>query len=256
MRKAWLLIPTLIGGLSAPASAQAHDEWEVNIAPLYFWAASTSGTLAAAGQTLPVSMDFSQAAKNLAGAFTFHVDARSRRWGVLADLNYFKLSTGTTYQLPAGISVTGNLDYAATAFEGGVTYRVANEFSIIGGARTYTVSPTISITGPLATNAINPSKTDIDGFVGFTYRPRLTSNGKLVLLTRGDIGAGQAKFEWKASAGLEYRYKPWGGAMVGYGAFGIDSSQTTMPLGGTPQVTSYDLTQYGPVLSLLFHWGR
>lgn len=251
-----VLSVSLVCGVAVPAGAQSHDEWEIELAPLYFWAASTSGTLDAVGKTLPVSMDFSQAKDNLAGAFTFHGEARRRRWGVLADVNFIRLSTSTTYQLPAGVSASGTLDFDTTVFEGGLTFLVAKPFSLIGGVRTYTLSPGIAITGPFATNSGNPSRTDTDGFFGFTYRPPLTANGKLVLLTRADVGTGQAKFEWKANAGLEYRYRPWGGAMAGYGAFGIQTNQdATTPL-GTVQVTSYDLTQYGPVFALLFRWGK
>jgi hypothetical protein len=106
------------------------------------------------------------------------------------------------------------------------------------------------------TTSINPSKTDTDGFGGFIWRPNLTTNGKVVLLTRADMGSGQARFEWKANAGLEYRFKPWAGAMAGFSVFGINSTQTATPPVGTPIVASYDITQYGPAFSLLLHWGK
>jgi hypothetical protein len=246
----------LVCGVAAPAGAQSHDQWEVEIAPLYFWAASTSGTLDAVGKTLPVSMDFAQAKDKLAGAFTFHGEGRRGRVGALADINFIRLSTDTSYQLPAGMTASGTLDFNTTVFEAGMTFLVAKPFSLIGGVRTYTMSTDITITRPLATNSGSASRTAADGFVGFVYRPSLTSDRKVVLLTRADVGTGQAKFEWKANAGLEYRYRPWGGVMAGYGGFGFQKDKDATTPVGTIEIGSYDITQYGPVFAMLFHWGK
>ena len=68
-----------IGGLlasSAPAFAQT-DTWRVDIAPLYFWVATTDGNLAVNGtRNIPVYMDFADAKSKLAGAFSFHGEAK------------------------------------------------------------------------------------------------------------------------------------------------------------------------------------
>ena len=66
------------GVLGTPARAFAQtDKWEVDVAPLYFWVATTSGNIAINGtRNIPVYMDFADAKSNLAGAFSFHGEAR------------------------------------------------------------------------------------------------------------------------------------------------------------------------------------
>jgi hypothetical protein len=63
----------------APALAQT-DAWHVNVAQLYFWVATTDGSLAINGnRNIPVCMDFADAASKLAGAFALHVEAMHGR---------------------------------------------------------------------------------------------------------------------------------------------------------------------------------
>ena len=71
------------GVLGMPAHGFAQtDKWEVNIAPLYFWVATTDGHLAVNGtRDIPVYMDFADAKSKLAGAFSFHGEARQRSVG-------------------------------------------------------------------------------------------------------------------------------------------------------------------------------
>ena len=77
------------------------DKWEVHVAPLYLWAATTDGNLAINGTgDIPVYIDFSDAASKLAGAFSFHGEARKGPVGVLGDINFMRLSTGVGYTTP------------------------------------------------------------------------------------------------------------------------------------------------------------
>jgi hypothetical protein len=65
----------LPGVVAVPAPALAQtDAWHVDVAPLYFWVATTDGSLAINGnRNIPVCMDFADAASKLAGAFALHV---------------------------------------------------------------------------------------------------------------------------------------------------------------------------------------
>jgi hypothetical protein len=121
-------------------------------------------------------------------------------------------------------------------------------FAVIGGLRTYTLSPKIEFTGPVAgVTPVDTSRTSADVIGGFIYRPQLTD--KWHFLSRADIGAGQSEFTWSGMLGFEYRFRPWGGFVVGYKALGIDT-------GDDPdEVTEYDMTHYGPIFGLALHWG-
>ncbi len=96
------LVIAACGVLGTPARAFAQtDKWDVDIAPLYFWVATTDGNLAVNGtRDIPVYMDFSDAKSKLAGAFSFHGEAHRGQWGVLGDINFIRLSTDTSYTTP------------------------------------------------------------------------------------------------------------------------------------------------------------
>ena len=73
------------------AFAQSDNQWKVDVAPLYFWASTTDGNIAINGtRNIPVYMDFADAKSKLAGAFSFHGEARRGRWGILGDINFIR----------------------------------------------------------------------------------------------------------------------------------------------------------------------
>jgi len=244
----------LIGALAtaSPALAQ-NDKWQVDVAPLYFWASELDGRISVGDKSVPVFMEFSDAKDKLAGAFAFHLEARKNRWGFLTDVNFVRLSTDTTFTTPIlSRPVTGTAKLDNTIFEVGASYLVKPEkdFAVIGGLRTYTLAPTLTFEGDLRQlTPLDTSKTAVSAFGGFTYRPKLTN--KWTFLSRADIGGGQA-FTWGGMLGFEYRFKPWGGAMFGYRALGIDTGNASA---ATTNV-EYKMTHYGPIFSLAFHWAQ
>ena len=115
------------GVLAVPGRAFAQtDEWKVDAAPLYFWAATTKGNLAINGnRDIPVYMDFADAKSKLAGAFALHVEARHGRWGVLGDVNFVRLSSDVSYTTPIiGAPITGTLKLDQVIFDGKMMYQV------------------------------------------------------------------------------------------------------------------------------------
>jgi hypothetical protein len=246
------------GALGTPARAFAQtDKWEVGVAPLYFWAATTDGNLAVNGtRDIPVYMDFADAASKLAGAFSFHGEARKGQWGVVGDINFIRLSTDVSYTTPIlNAPIAGTLEFDQIIFNGKVTYEVKprTTFHLVGGVRTLTMSPTAHFTGPVGGQLadIDISTTKVAGVGGFIYRPKL--GNKLVLFTQADIGGGSA-FTWSAGGGIEFLVKPWMGLALGFNALGIDTGD--VPKSGSGQVNDvqYAVTQYGPAFSLTFHW--
>ncbi len=248
-------------GLSRPTYAQS-DKWEVDVAPLYFWASELDGRISVRQGSVPIFMDFADAADNLAGAFAFYGEARKNRWGFLANINFVRLSTDNTFATPIfSRPVEGNAQLDMTIFEAGGSYvvRPDRNFAIIGGLRTYTLSPAFEFEGNVTQlTPVDASETAVSVFGGFTYRPRLSD--KWWLVSGGDVGAGEA-FTWSGTVGVEYRFKPWGGVMVGYRALGVDTGDVpeaaTLPATtGDADAVVFDVTHYGPVFSLTFHWAQ
>lgn len=241
----------LVGLLPRSAAAQG-DDWYATLAPLYLSAAKTDGQLTAGSRTVPVFMDFKDAASNLSAAFSFHFEAGKGRWGMASDLNYMGLSTESTFTVLQS-SVEGEFDYNQTIFELAGTYRVSRKsnFGLIGGLRTFTVRPKLSFTRNQTIEVIDTSRTSANFFAGFTYRPQLSDH--FLLLSRADIGGGDAHVTWSATLGGEYRFKPWGGLVVAYKGLGIDAGReaTTETI-----TTGFDMTYYGPTFGLNLHWGK
>ena len=114
------------GMFGTPARAFAQtDKWQVDVAPLYFWVATTDGNLAINGtRDIPVYMDFADAKSKLAGAFSFHGEARKGRWGVLGDINFIRLSTDVSYTTPIlNAPIAGTFQFDQIIFNGKVTLR-------------------------------------------------------------------------------------------------------------------------------------
>lgn len=232
------------------AAAQQDDGWRVDFAPLYFWASSIGGDITAGPAEVPVKLEFADAVDHLGGFFSFHLEATKGRWGLLTDLNFFRLKTGSEFLVGSDTTVSGEVELDNVMFEAAGSYLVSPRagFAVLGGLRTYTMSPRISFSGPLgARTPVDASQTSPNGFVGFTYRRRL--GNKVWLISRADAGAGNADFTWSALVAVEYRFARWGGIDVGYKGLGIDVS------GGTDDLRTYDVTHHGPIFALNFHWG-
>ena len=253
--KALLIVFALVLG-ATPASAQT-DKWEIDVAPLYLWAASTDGNLAINGtRDIPVYLDFSDAKSKLAGAFSFHGEARKGRWSFIGDINFIRLSTDVSYTTPIiNAPISGTLEFDQTIFNSKVGFEVKPDTSlrVVGGIRTLTMSPSARFTGPVGGQlaAIDISTTEVAGVAGFTYRPKLGK--RVVLLTEADIGGGSA-FTWSALGGIEFGIKPWMGLAAGYSALRIDTGNVPKSGSGPVNDLQYAVTQYGPVFSLTLHW--
>jgi hypothetical protein len=250
------MIVLVAGG--GPALAQADSGWRLDLAPLYFWAATTDGNLAIRGRTVPVYLDFSDAKDKLAGAVAFHGEVRKGRWGALGDINFIRLSSDVNYTVPiADVPIAGTMKLDQMIFNGAVLFapRFGTPLDLVGGIRTYELSPRANFTGPLGAQlaAIDVSHTTASLFGGAIYRPKLSN--RLVLLTQGDVGGGSA-FTWSAFGGLEFQIKRWVGVMAGYKVLRVDMG--TVPTSGNALVDDlrYEVTQHGPVFSLMFHWSE
>ena len=247
-----VLVLAIVCGAPGRAFAQQSDGWEISAVPLYFWATELSGQLSAGPATVPIFLEFSDAADNLGGAFSFHFEAIKGRWGVLTDLNFIQLSSSADFAVGPLTGVKGDFELDNVMFELGGLYLLneARSVGIIGGLRTYTLSPKIQFTGSLGSQMtpLDESETSPNAFVGAVLRPRI--NDKWTFIGRADIGGGDADLTWSAVAGLEYRFKPWGGLEFGYKALGIDVE------GGDQGLRQYDVAHYGPIFGLRFHWGQ
>jgi hypothetical protein len=250
-----VVLATFMLPAARPAGAQTSG-WRVDVAPLYAWAASTSGNIAVNGtRDIPVYLDFSDAAENLAGAFMFRGEARNGQWGVLGDVFFIGLSTDVNYTTPIlSIPIAGTLKMDETVFNAKVSYepKAGSRFYLVGGLRTLTVAPIVHFTGPTGGQLadIDTSRTFAAAVGGFIYRPKLAN--RVALLTQADVGGGSA-FTASATGGIELLIKPWVGVAVAYNVLHFDSGVS--PGAARPvDAVETSMTQHGPVFTLTFHW--
>jgi hypothetical protein len=236
-----------------PASAQQNDSWKGTIAPFYLSATKINGDIATRAGTVPVFMSFDDALDNLAGAFSFHVEAERNRFGIFSDLNFVRLSTESDFTLqgPVAVRVNGDADVDNTYFEAGASYQLSDStnLAVIGGLRTFTLSANVEFnTVNVSVTPIDASRTAVSAFAGMTYRPALSE--KMSLISRADVGGGSG-LSWSGMFGFEFRPKPWAGLVLGYRAIGVEFGNES----DDKEVRKVDLTYYGPIFGLNLHWG-
>jgi hypothetical protein len=251
------LIVAVCGALAAPAPALAQSNgWEVEVAPLYFWAARLDGDIGVNDRNVSVFMTFDDALDKLAGAFAVHVGAQKGRWGMFGDVYFLRLTTDATFTTPIiPLEVRGEAELDTLIVEAGLSWAVrpGSSLSLIGGVRTYTLSPTLTLTGgSFQRTLLDTSGTAVGGFGGFTFRPKL--GNRVQVLSRADIGGGQA-FTWSSTLGLEFRFTSWAGVMAGFKAFGVDTGEVATD-GRIVDKVEVSTVQYGPIVSLTFHWAQ
>jgi len=262
VRRLCVVLCSIVLAVLSPraAFAQTSSGWQFDLSPLYFWAPSTSGNLAINGKSdIPVYMSFADAKDKLAGAFTFHGEARKQRFGFLGDVNFISLSSDVNYTTPLlSLPIAGHLELDQVLVNAKGMYEVksGSRFYVVGGVRTMTISPNVHFNGPTGGQLADfeGSSTKVAGVAGVIFRPRI--NDRFTLLTQADIGGGSA-FTWSAFGGIEFLVKPWIGLSGGYGALGIDTGNVpksgSLPIGSAVGDTKYTVKQYGPAFAVSFH---
>jgi len=239
--------------LPAPALAQTSDSWQWTLAPMYLWASELSGDSTVRNTTTPVFLSFGDAVDHLAFSFSIHVEGQKGRLGFFGDLDRIRLSGSSQFTIPPPLSrtVEGELDLFNTFVEVGGSYLVSEpaKLAVIAGLRTFTIGTEIEFTGPdRGFTPVDSNRTAVSGFGGVTFRPDLSERWSL--LSRADIGGGSG-LSWSALLGFEFLFKPWVGIAFGYKGqrvnLGSDSDDENLQ--------KYDVTYYGPIFGLNFHWG-
>jgi hypothetical protein len=220
--------------------AQAADEWEFQIAPLYLWAVDLGGTMTVRGVEQPFEVKFTDAVKNLEATLTIHFEAWKGDWGVLADFSWLDL--GGEQALPGPIGATIGVDFQQTLVELAAGYEFAPEVAVIFGARYNSLDPKISL--PLDI-VIDPSPSWTDAIAGILWRPSLSDRWTFV--GRFDIGAGSSDLVWNAAAFVDYRLGRHAALFFGYRHLDTDYKDEGASF-------AYDAYQSGPLGAFRFFW--
>ncbi len=235
------------------AEGQSGKDWEFNLAPFYLWGVSLSGDMTLGGNaanTVPVDVNFSDIFDNLSAAFIFHFEATNKnKWGLLADLNYLKISGDNT--TPIGIKQ--DVDLELTLFELGGYYRVTQQqhrFDFLFGGRYLGIKPEVKLSGgPGPGRTLDPSKSWVDPFFGVRWRWQFADTASLIM--RGDIGGFGIGSDFAGQGAILIDWQPFQyvGFLIGYRALYMNYKD-----GSGSDEFKYDATMYGPIVGINFRW--
>jgi hypothetical protein len=253
----------LAGMLPAAANAQAADPWKFQLA-LYGWFPAISGSSSYPVQTGGANIDVSMGDVLDALNFTFqgNFEARKGKWGVWTDLVYadFGASKSGSRDFtiggshPVGIDADLRLDIKSWIWTLAGLYNLADSPEFVAdallGARYLDLSNQLGWTfsntvgNVPRTGSATADLSNWDAVVGVKGRFMFGDQRRWFVPYYLDLGAGESKFTWQATAGIGYSFG-WGD-LVGSWRY-IDYQ---MKSGKVLEELSFN----GPVIAAVFRW--
>jgi hypothetical protein len=253
----------------APGSsvAQSSNDWKFE-ASIYAFLPTISGKSAFPAERggSSASVDIDQILDNLKMVFMGSFEARRGQWGGLADLIY--LDVGDTQDrsqalslgrigIPADVNASVSYDLKGWVATLAGTYRVVADerytADVVAGTRVLSLEPSLSwrLTGNVASIPVldrqgsrEADEQNWDVIVGFKGRAKLAPDGKWFIPYYVDIGTGESKLTWQATAGIGYSFG-WGDVVASwrYIDYQMNSGKALE-----------ELTFNGPTVAAVFRW--
>ena len=251
---------------SAPAAWEA-EKWRV-AATIYSWLPSIDGKVIFPGDSgsTDLHVPFHDILSHLKMTFMGALDVHNGRWGMFTDALYLDVggdksqtndfTIGNT-RIPAGTTADLTVDLKSWVWTLAGEYRVASDpawsVDLLAGARMLYLKPTIgwSLDGDLGP-AFTPgrsgsesiSETLWDGIVGVKGRYAFGEDRAWFVPFYLDVGTGQTKFTWQATAGVGYSYR-WGDVLAVWRYLDWNARSGS---------SLADLNMSGPMLGVVLHW--
>jgi hypothetical protein len=240
--------------LGQTESSVPEDQWQFSAA-IYLWGADMGGQTIGGSE---VEVGFSDLVDNLEMAFMGAFAARKNNWSFLTDVIYLDLGVDKTADLsiPIGgmqvpVTTTTNVDVQSWVLHFAGGYGLYSEgksrLDLIGGARYLDLSMDLFLElqslGPGQSRTISESLSAWDGIVGLKGHASLGERWYLPYYV--DVGAGQSKLTWQATAGIGFRAgRVWDLALVyRHLEWDLDSTRVID-----------DINISGPTLGVIFRW--
>ena len=226
-----ILAVAALACLPALANAQSDGTWRYR-ATLYGYFPSVSGhsRFPADGGGSSIDVDSGKVIDSIDGFFMGAFEAHNGRWGLFTD--YMYLSLGASRQNSRDFTINGSLDVSTSADLGldleGSVWTLAGEYrlpsaapltlDVLAGARMFRLKPSLrwNISGNIGTldplrrsGSYENTSTQWDAIVGVKGRYALGSSQRWIVPFYLDVGAGDSRLTWQASAGLGYAFS-WG----------------------------------------------
>ena len=245
---AGICVAAMASGVAA-AEEKNSGAWTYELAPLYLWGVSVDGGATVKKlpftPSVPLSVDFKDAVKDLSGIFTVYFEGRNPRWGYYANFSYLRLTPKS--DLSTGGTV--NIDFRNPFVEVAGLYRLGeagrSPWWAVGGARYLGIDMTASglPSPPLPTSSVGVKQDVIDLFGGVRFNQGI--NERWGAFAQADIGAGDSKRSWSATLYATYRVHKHAKLVGGWRWLDYKIRESSVDL---------DLRMSGPLLAVNFDW--
>lgn len=250
----------------APAAWEA-EKWRVT-ATLYSWLPAIDAKVIFPGDAGSTDMHvpFSDILSHLKMTFMGSAGVHNGRWGVFTDLLYLDVggvksqtsdfTIGNT-RIPAGTTADLTVGIKSWVWTLAGEYRVVSDpawsVDLLAGARMLYLKPTLgwSVNGDLGpvftpgrSGSKSVSETLWDGIVGVKGRYVFGEDRAWFVPFYLDVGTGQTKFTWQATAGIGYSYR-WGDVLAVWRYLDWNAKSGS---------SLSDLNMSGPMLGAVLHW--
>jgi hypothetical protein len=222
---------------------EGKRDWSVEVIP-YLWLASLNGELGLASTgTVPVNATFSQLASNLDAGFAGVLNLRFRRWHLLSDNSWVKISLTATPDF--GPVTAATLETAVAFGTVGIGYELPVfddvALDVYLAARWWHISndAVLVTAGPGGPFNASLTETWASVIVGARVRYRITDRWRVSAVA--DIGGGGASLDWSVLASVGYDFNDYIGLTAAYRILGVDYSSQTLV---------YDMRQSGLLLGV------
>jgi len=233
--------------LSLAGAARAQDSkpapgWTFQVTP-YLWLAGINGDVTTPrGNSASFDLSIGDVLSHLDGGLMLEGEARYRRWGILADFDYAKLSGDGSFGPLLGTPNVEVKEYLGT-LDGGYRFVDMDSLKLDGlvGFRVMSIDTSLSFSGNiLAPRSDNASATWADPLVAVRaivpMGPRFFASGY------ADVGGGpDGDLTWEVWGGLGYSFDATFAAYAGYRYLAMNHDIKNVSL---------NINQGGPLIGL------
>jgi hypothetical protein len=203
------------------------SNWHVDWVPFYLWFTGLQGNLGAAGQVVPVNVNFSDVFKQLNIGYMTVLDTRYKRVGLLTDMIFISVSSDQ-YSTPVGTLYSG---FTANArqfiIDPEIYFRLVDKdqgsVDVTGGGRVWHLNNSLNLlSGTQPATSIGQTQFWVDPVLGARFRLNL-SKGFFVSLKgdAGGFGVG-SKATYQIYTGIGKGFKKRYAVMLGYRYLDVD----------------------------------
>lgn len=223
-------------------SAAAPSDWGFQITP-YLWLVGIGGNVSTPrGLSASFSQSIGDVLGNLDGGLMLLGDVNYRRWQILADFDYARLTTNSSGALLGQSSLT-TTEYLGTLDAG---YRLVDSDTLkldgFVGVRVMSIGNDLSVGGGGLLPPLSASAGDTWADPLLATRAILQIGGGFFGNAYADIGGGPSgDLTWQLYGGVGYSFDQTFAAFVGYRYLAINRNVNNF---------KFDISQQGPLIGL------